>query len=162
MTHGTRVGIVAAFTLALTVGCAGPQKAMDQHFAKEAVGQKYSDLTSRSGLKVRVDYGKVLATEKLDDASTLYVHAREYESASSSTLGLWGSREYSYSITAFKVKDDVVQDWAYGLFTPQKQASTIFGIEYGYDHDAAMAGIKKDYPGLIKTSSEQTLAAWKK
>jgi hypothetical protein len=162
MTHGTRSGIVAAFALALTAGCAGPQKAMDQHFAKQAVGQPYSDLTSRSGLKVRVDYGKVLASETLGDDSTLYVHVREYESASSSWAGLWGSREYSYSITAFKVKDDVVQDWGYGLFTAPNQASTLFGFEYGYDHDAAMAGIKRDYPTLVKTSSEQPLAAWRK
>jgi hypothetical protein len=162
MTYGTGRGIVSAFALALIVGCAGPQKAIDQHFAKQAVGQKYSDLTSRSGLKVRVDYGKVLASETLGDGSTLYVHVTEYESASSSTLGIWGDREYSYRITGFKVKDDGVQDWAYGLFTPQNKASTLFGIEYGYDHDAAMAGIKKDYPNLIKTSSEQPLAAWRK
>jgi hypothetical protein len=162
MTYGTRSGIVAAFALALAVGCAGPQKAIDQHFAKEAVGQKYSDLTSTSGLKVRVDFGKVVASETLSDSSTLYVHVKEYESASSSTLGIWGDREYSYRITGFKVKDDVVQDWAYGLFTPNNKASTLFGIEYGYDHDAAMAGVKKDYPNLVKTSSEQSLAVWRK
>jgi len=158
----TRVASLSALMFFLGLGCAGPQKAIDKHFAQGAVGQKYSELTSRSGLKVRVDYGKVVASQPLPAGATLYVHVQEYESANSTTLGIFGSREYSYKVTGFKVKDDVVTDWAYGLFTPPKEASVLFGFEYGYDHDAVMAGIKKDYPSLMKTSTEEPLAAWEK
>lgn len=160
-TH-VHAALVSVLTSVLFLGCAGPQKAIDQHMAKGAVGQKYSDLTSTSGLKVRVDFGKSVASEPLSDGATLYVHVKEYESASESTMGIWGSREYSYKVTGFKVKDDVVQDWAYGLFTPPNKASLLFGFEYGYDHDAAVSGIKKDYPNIMKTSTEEPIAVWKK
>ena len=160
-THA-HVAMVLVFVSFLAMGCAGPQKALDQHFAKGAVGQKYSELISTSGLKVRVDFGKAEASEPLSEGATLYVHVKEYESESSTWLGIWGSREYSYKVTGFKVKDDVVQNWAYGLFTPQNKASLLFGFEYGYDHDAAVASIKKDYPSILKTSTEETIAAWKK
>jgi hypothetical protein len=157
-----QVALVSVFGSFFATGCAGPQKALDQHFAKEAVGQKYSDLISTSGLKVRVDFGKVVASEPLSEGATLYVHVKEFESESSTWLGIWGSREYSYKVTGFKVKDDVVQNWAYGLFTPQNKASLLFGFEYGYDHDAAVAGIKKDYPNILKTSTEESITTWKK
>jgi hypothetical protein len=160
-THA-QVALVTVLASFFASGCAGPQKAVDQHFAKGAVGQKYSDLISTSGLKVRVDFGKAAASEPLGEGATLYVHVKEFESSSSTWLGIWGSREYSYKVTGFKVKDDVVQDWAYGLFSPQNKASLLFGFEYGYDHDAAVAGIKKDYPNIMKTSTEETIAAWKK
>ena len=162
MKNLSRSASISVVLFFLGLGCAGPQKAIDKHFAKNAVGQKYSDLISRSGFKVRVDYGKVLASEPLGDGSTLYVHVQEYESASSTTLGMFGSREYSYRLTGFKVKNDVVEDWAYGLFTPPKKASVLFGFEYGYDHDAAFESIKKTYPDIMKTSSETSTAVWRK
>jgi hypothetical protein len=56
----------------------------------------------------------------------------------------------------------VVEDWAYGLFTPPKKASVLFGFEYGYDHDAAFESIKKTYPDIMKTSSETSTAVWRK
>jgi hypothetical protein len=62
----------------------------------------------------------------------------------------------------FKVKDDLVQDWAYGLYTPKEKASVLFGFKYGYDHPAMLERIKKDYANLIKTSSEENIAIWKK
>ena len=162
MRKHAQVMLVSIFASLFAFGCAGTQKALDKHFAKEAVGQKYSELTSTSGFKVRVDFGKAMVSEPLGDDATLYLHVKEYESESSTTMGIWGSRTYSYRITGFKVKDDLVQDWAYGLYTPQEKASLIFGFEYGYDHDAAMAGIKKDYPNLIKTSTDEPVAVWKK
>jgi hypothetical protein len=108
-----------------------------------------------------VDFGKAVASEPLSQGSALYVHVNEYESESSTWLGIWGSREYSYRVTGFKVKDDVVQDWAYGLYKPQNKASLLFGFEYGYDHAAAVAGIQNGYPNILKTSTEQPIAVWK-
>lgn len=152
---------ILAVTSFFALGCAGPQKAMDMHFAKGAVGQKYSDLISRSGVKLRVDFGNAVASEPLSGGAVLYVHVLEFESSSSTTLGIWGSREYSYKVTGFRVKDDVVQDWAYGLFTPQEKASLLFGFEYGYDHNAAFASVSQSYPAIMKTSSEGNIASWK-
>lgn len=149
----TRVASVSVLMSFLGLGCAGPQKAIDKHFAKAAVGQKYSELTR---------FGKAAVSQPLPAGATLYVHIEEYESANSTTLGIWGSREYSYKVTGFKVKDDVVADWAYGLFTPPKEASVLFGFEYGYDHNAAIAGIKNDYPNIMKTSTEEPVAVWAK
>jgi hypothetical protein len=154
--------LIPLFALIMTNGCAGPQKAADTQLIKGTVGKQYSDLMSRSGLKVRVDYGSMLASETLADGSTFYLHVQEYESASSSTMGIWGEAEYSYRLFGFKVKDDLVQDWAYGLFTPKEKASVLFGFKYGYDHPAMLERIKKDYANLIKTSSEESIAIWKK
>jgi len=147
--------------LSLCLGCAGPQKAVDKKIITGTVGQKYSELMSRSGVKIRADFGPLLASESLKDGSTLHVHVQEYESGRSTTLGIWGDVEYSYRLFGFKVKDDLVQDWAYALFTPQEKASLLFGIEYGYDHDAMLARLKKDDGTLLKTSSDQPVATWK-
>jgi hypothetical protein len=156
---GRAVVPMLALILGFGSGCAGPQKAVDKKIVQGTVGKKYSDLMSGSG--VRVDFGPLLASDVLKDGATLHVHLQEYESARSTTLGIWGDVEYSYRLFGFKVKDDLVQDWAYALFTPQDRASVLFGFEYGYDHDAMVARLKKDYPTVIKTSSEQTVATWK-
>ena len=79
-----------AFALAAFIGCSGPQKKIDQHFIKGTVGQKYSELMSRKGLKLRVDYGELAVTEQLADGSSFYLHVHEYESGSSDNFGLWG------------------------------------------------------------------------
>jgi hypothetical protein len=158
MTRGN--GFVLAI-LALAVGCASPQKAYDTSITKAQVGKKYSELINPSGFKVRPTFGPELASDGLAGGSKLYVHVQEYESASESTLGIWGKTEYSYRITGFKVKDDVIEDWAYGLYTPNEKAKVLFGIEYGYDHPAMLEKLKKDYPTLVKTSAGGEVTGWK-
>lgn len=76
-------------------------------------------------------------------------------------MGLWGKTEYSYRITAFRVKQDLIEDWAYGLFTPTERAKVFLGFEYGYDHPAMIDRLKRDYPMLIKTSAGADVTAWK-
>lgn len=156
-----RHALAPMFLLAFALGCAGPQKAVDKKIVQGTVGQRYSELMSRSGVKIRADFGPSLASESLKDGSTLHVHVQQYESGRSTTLGIWGDVEYSYRLFGFKVKDDLVQDWAYALFTPEQRASVLFGFEYGYDHDAVLARLKSDYGNVIKTSSDQPVAIWK-
>jgi hypothetical protein len=152
-----------AFALAAFIGCSGTQQKVDQHFIKGTVGQKYSELMSRKGLKVRVDYGELAVSEPLADGSTFHLHVYEYESGSSDNFGLWGKVTYSYKLNGFKVKDDVVQDWAYGLYTPPEKATTLFStFEFGYGHKAILARIKKEYPDLVKTSTDGPMVAWRK
>jgi hypothetical protein len=144
-------------------GCSGTQQKIDQHFIKGTVGQKYSELMSRSGLKVRVDYGKLAVTEPLPDGSTLHLHVFEYESGSTEYFGLWGKVSYSYKLNGFKVKDDIVKDWAYGLYTPEEKATSLFSaFEFGYKHKAILERIKQRYPDLIKTSSNEQIVAWRR
>ena len=152
-----------ALALAAFIGCSGAQKKVDQHFIKGTVGQKYSELMSRKGLKMRIDYGELAATEQLPDGSAFHLHVHEYESGSSDNFGLWGKVTYSYRLNGFKVKDDVVQDWAYGLYTPPERATTLFStFEFGYKHKAILARIKQEYPGLIKTSTDGQFVAWRR
>jgi hypothetical protein len=148
--------------LLMWIGCSGAQKAVDTHFIKKTVGQKYSDLMSREGFKLRVDYGELAVTEKLADNSTFYLHVEEYESGSTTWLGVWGKVKYSYKLNAFKVKDDIVQDWAYGLYTPEERAKHVFGFEFGYKHEAILERVKSEYPNLIKTSTDEKIVAWKR
>jgi hypothetical protein len=147
--------------LIFVVGCSSAQKAYDTSIAKAQMGKKYSELINPSGFKVRPDFGPPLATHALGDGSTVQVHVQEYESGSETTLGIWGKTEYSYRMTGFKVKDDLIEDWAYGLFTPTEKAKVFLGFEYGYDHPAMIERLKNDYPTLIRTSSGGTLGAWK-
>lgn len=152
-----------AFALAAFIGCSGTQQKIDQHFIKGTVGQKYSEIMSRKGFKLRVDYGELAVTEPLADGSSFYLHVQEYESGSTNNFGLWGKVTYSYKLNGFKVKDDVVQDWAYGLYTPPERATTLFSsFEFGYKHKAILARIKQEYPGLIKTSTDGQFVAWRK
>ena len=157
-----RSSLLSAAALMLVVACSAPQKAVDKAIIKGSVGQKYSEMMSRTGFKIRADYGKLLVTEKLPDNTLLHIHVQEYESGSHTWLGLFGEVEYSYKVNGFKVKDDVVQDWAYGLYTPEERASHIIGIEYGYNSKSIKERIKKEYPNLIKTSSDELVAVWKK
>lgn len=152
----------ACAALMLVVACSGPQKAVDKMIIKGSVGRKYSEMMSRSGFKIRNDYGKLLVSERLSDNTLLHIHVCPYESSSSTWFGLFGSVNYSYKVNGFKVKDDVVQDWAYALYAPEEHASHIFGIEYGYDKKAIIARIRNDYPNLMKTSTDELVAVWKK
>jgi hypothetical protein len=150
--------LAAAFLLA----CAGPQKAIDRQLIKGSIGQKYSDMTEGKSFKLRNEYGDRLLSDSLADGSVFHIHVYDYESASSTWFGTFGTVEYSYKISGFKVKDDVVQDWAYGLLTPEKKANTILGFEWGRKRSAVLDGIRRDYPVLMQTSAAQNVAIWLK
>ncbi len=142
------------------MACAGPQKAIDRQLIKGSIGQKYSDMTEGKSFKLRNDYGDRLLSDSLPDGSVFHVHVFDYESGSSTWFGTFGTVTYSYKVSGFKVKDDVVQDWAYALVTPEKKANTILGFEWGRKRSAVLDGIRRDYPDLMKTSSEQNVAVW--
>lgn len=155
--------LIPVFALTLWVGCAGVQKSIDTALIKGTVGKKYSETLNPKGFKIRTDYGKELATETLSDGSTFHLHVHEYESGSSSWGGVWGRQSYSYKLNGFKVKDDVITDWAYGLYTPPEKAKVLFSsFEFGFNHKAMFERIKKEYPDLVKTSTDGSYVAWRK
>ena len=160
MTIRFRIGryLLSLLAIASLLACAGTQKAVDRQLIKGSVGKKYSEMTGGTGFALRTDYGPQLLADTLADGSVFHVHVFDYESSSSVWFGTFGSVEYSYRISGFKVKNDVIQDWAYALFTPEHKAHTILGIEWGQKKDNVLEGIARDYPALMKTSTDQQVA----
>ena len=140
------------------MACSGPQKAIDRQLIKSSIGQKYSDMTEGKSFKLRNDYGDRLLSDSLPDGSVIHVHVYDFESGSSTWFGTFGTVQYSYKVSGFKVKDDVVQDWAYALVIPEKKANVILGFEWGRKRNAVLDGIRRDYPDLMKTSAEKNVA----
>ena len=125
------------------------------------VGKKYTDITGETGgLKLRVDYGQNLVSKELSDGSVLHIHVYDYESSRSGCLGLFGNVKHSYKIHGFKVKDNIVTDWAYGLYKPAKKFTHIFGFVLGYDSDEMLNEIKNEYANIVKTSTNEPISSW--
>ncbi|GEM_PF-5436717 len=165
MTIRIRLGryLFSLLAIGSLLACAGgPQKALDRELIKGSVGKKYSEMVGGKGFALRADYGPLLLADTLADGSVFNVHVSDYESSSSTWFGTFGSVQYSYRVSGFKVKNDLIQDWAYALVTPDHKAHTILGIEWGQKKEEALSDISRDYPALMKTSADQQVAVWKK
>ena len=149
----------------LVTGCAAVQElaeTVDKKIVAGTVEKKYSDVTGEtSGLVFRGHYGPKLTSQELPDGSVLYIHVFDFESSRSSIMGIFGDVEHSYKIFGFKVKDGIVNDWAYGFFAPGTEYTHIFGIVLGYDANAVLEKIKNEYGSLIKTSNGGNVSSWR-
>ena len=146
----------------LVTGCAGVQEAIDIKLLEGVKGKKYAELTGgTSGFVLGVDYGPILTSQEMSDGSVLYIHVFDYESSKSSIMGIFGDVEHSYKIHGFKVKNGIVDDWAYGLFTPGTEYTHIFGFVLGYDANTVLEKIKNEYESLIKTSNGGQVSSWR-
>jgi len=148
------ISIVLIFGL---IGCSAVQEAVDKKVLEGTVGEKYTDVI----YSVLASYGELLISSELADGSKLYIHVYDYESSRVSWLGLFGDVEHSYRIHGFKVKDEIVNDWAYGLYNPGTEYTHIFGFVLSYDASVVLDKIKNDYEELIKTSADKEISSWK-
>ena len=130
------------------------------------IGEKYSDLTGNTdGMKFRTDFGKLLTSTNLGDGSIFYIHVVELDGSKSNWFGLFGRLKRIYKINGFKVKNGIIDDWAYGVFRPKKKGWVFFSglktitIEF-YNSSPIFDKIKMDYENMIITSDGNNISSW--
>ena len=154
--------ILSSFFLAiLLTGCSGIQESIDEKLAAETIGKSYQDIRQKKGLLgVNSVYGEFLLEKDLKDGSKLYLHVHTYV-ASKSGFGGVAFNNYKFRTWGFKVKDDIINDWAYGLYEPADADSTeILFFELGFDEEKWLKNIKDTYSSFMKTSKGDKIDVW--
>ncbi|WP_068545140.1 hypothetical protein [Thalassotalea crassostreae] len=142
-----------------TIGCSNtPQKALQNE-----IGKSYNEITSaRKNFTIYFNYGELLTTQSYEDGSILYIHVSKSELSKSTYLGVYERVSYKYSIYAFKVKGDIIIDWAYGLYEPESSSSfiNVFALEIETSNNQPYLFIENNYRQLLKTSDGSSIDSW--
>tara|TARA_B100000945_G_C20309196_1_gene561981 strand:- start:287 stop:751 length:465 start_codon:yes stop_codon:yes gene_type:complete len=144
------------------------QTSIDKDNLKEIQGKKYDDIKLETSIlkneknpgEPRPLYGYLMLEKDLNNGSKLYIHSY-YSRGVTSSMSILTTTKWNFSIFGFKVKDGLIQDWAYGLYQPDDaESKSIFFYEWGFDEKQWNEVIKKDYSNLIKTSDKNNISNW--
>ena len=111
--------------------------------------------------KGKFGFGKSFHTEKLSDGSDLYLHSQTSNWGGWSLFGFFGKEKKRFNVMAFKVKNDVIVDVAYGGYVPDMSGWVLFYFIKTYKDEKAYEVIRGNYTDFVKTNSGESVSTWK-
>ena len=162
--------IPAVIFILIFQGCATSDlvfENIDKEIINKAIGKKYSDLTGETdGIKFHTDFGDILTSANLNDGSIIFIHVIELDGWKSNWFGLFGRIKKIYKINVFKVMNNIVEDWAYGVYRPEKKGWLFLISDKSitiklYNSSPIFDKIKINYENMVQTSGGKTILSWK-